>query len=97
MVQYNELIKALGDVIRRQRKSKNWTLDRMSSRADVSLSFLSQVENNTAVPSIEYLNKICSVLELPLSHLFALAEFHCRLSGMEKDALSTLPNSGVSS
>lgn len=93
MVSYKELVRSMGEVIRRRRKAKRWKLKQMAAKADVSLSFLSQIENNTAIPSLEYVHRICEALEISVAQIFALAEVQAQVPSLETVALSKLPSS----
>lgn len=59
----------IGNFIRTQRKLRKWTLEELSARCGLSLSFLSQVERGVTSLSILSLNSICEALEIPLSGL----------------------------
>lgn len=59
-----------GSMIRRIRKSQNLTLSDLAEKANVSLSFLSQVERGIINPSINSLRRTALALGTPLSHFF---------------------------
>ena len=59
-----------GSLIRRRRKSQNLTLADLAVNAEVSPSFLSQVERGVINPSINSLRRIALALGTPLSHFF---------------------------
>lgn len=61
----------LGDSIRTLRQKKRWTLEELSSRCELSVSFLSQVERGLSSLSISSLSAICEALDVPVSHFFA--------------------------
>ena len=48
----------IGQKLREKRKEKNLTIEQLSKKANVSKSFLSQIERNISQPSINLLNKI---------------------------------------
>lgn len=52
----------LGNLIRRSRKERNFTLRTVAEKAGVSEGFLSQVENAVSSPSVETLIKICDAI-----------------------------------
>jgi transcriptional regulator with XRE-family HTH domain len=60
----------LGRRIRAIRKTKGFSLRVVSSDAEVSEGFLSQVERGKASPSVASLRRICQALGEPMSALF---------------------------
>lgn len=52
------------------RQNREWTLEELSSRSGLSISFLSQVERGLSSLSISSLHAICEALEVPLTHFF---------------------------
>ena len=85
------LMKGLGEAIRSQRRKRGWTLQRLANLTGMSLSFLSQVEVNACIPSVETLWKIGQALDLTVTQLFSLAEAYTRLPDMEMSALKPPP------
>ena len=61
----------LGARIRAARKERGLTLEALGKMAGVTRSFISQVENNVAAPSIDTLRKLANALETPV---FALVD-----------------------
>ena len=61
----------LGGSIRDLRQKRRWTLEELSSRCKLSVSFLSQVERGLSSLSISSLSAICEALDVPVSHFFA--------------------------
>lgn len=59
----------LGDVIASIRRRKRIDQKKMAESLDISVSYLSQVENNSRMPSSKLLNKISEILEVPVSGL----------------------------
>lgn len=60
----------LGDRIHRLRVEKNLSLSELADRAGVAKSYLSAIERFIQVnPSIQVLEKLASVLEVPIHHL----------------------------
>lgn len=53
----------LGKHIRDKRKSKNYTLEQLAEKLDVSTTFIGQIERAKGIPSLETLVKIANVLE----------------------------------
>ena len=59
----------LGKQIRKQRKLKNYTLEQLAERLEVSTTFIGQIERAKGVPSLETLVKIANVLEVSTDSL----------------------------
>ena len=57
-------------LIKKIRKSKGMTLEVLSKKTGLSLSFISQVERGVTNPSINSLRKIAVALEVPLTTFF---------------------------
>lgn len=64
----------LGDVLRQWRKERNIPLGDMARKLGVSAGYLSQIERDLAVPSIQTLTKVAEALGTTLSRLFEEAE-----------------------
>ncbi len=63
------LRQVVGPALRDTRKQRGWTLREVSSRAQVSLGYLSEVERGHKEPSSELLAAICMALGVRLSDL----------------------------
>lgn len=61
------LRREIGDVLRGLRQTQRRTLREVSSAAQVSLGYLSEVERGQKEASSELLSSICSALSVPLS------------------------------
>ena len=57
--------------IRNERKKRGLTIEELSGRAGISVSFLCYIETNKKKPSLETISRISSALDVPLSGLFA--------------------------
>jgi len=75
------LRKVIGDVLRARRLAQHRTLREVSTAANVSLGYLSEIERGHKEASSELLGAICEALGVGLSHVlsdvsatFALAE-----------------------
>ena len=64
----------LGDVLRTLRKARGIPLADMARKVDLSPGYLSQIERDLAVPSIQTLGKIAEAFGTTLSRLFEEAE-----------------------
>lgn len=63
------LREAIGDSLRRTRTSQSRTLREVSTSAQVSLGYLSEVERGRKEASSELLAAICRALEVPISEV----------------------------
>ena len=63
----------LGEYVRRLRRAKGWSLSEAAEKVGVSYSYLSRVENDSAVPTAETLAKIASALDSDLPAMLELA------------------------
>ncbi len=61
--------KLLGEQIRKQRKSKGYTLEQLAEMLDVSTTFIGQIERAKGIPSLETLVKIANALEVSVDSL----------------------------
>jgi len=59
----------VGQGVRVLRQCKGWTLEELSSRCGLSISFLSQVERGLSSLSIPSLHSICEALKVPTTLL----------------------------
>jgi transcriptional regulator with XRE-family HTH domain len=64
----------LGGVMRRLREDRGLTLRAVAERSGFSASFLSQVENDQASPSISSMERIAAALGVTLGEFFQTAE-----------------------
>ncbi|OHD22816.1 MAG: hypothetical protein A2064_14245 [Spirochaetes bacterium GWB1_66_5] len=65
-----EPIGNIGTNIRKLRKKKGLTLERLSSLAHITRSMISQIENNKSLPSLKTLQHFSSALNVPIGSLF---------------------------
>lgn len=79
----------LGDNIRRIRKSKKISINKLSSMSGISLGYLSDIENNNAKnPTMDKLQAIADALEVSVSDFLTSEE---KLS-MTMDSLEVIKN-----
>ncbi len=64
----------VGQAIKNKRKSKNLTQREVSKKADISRSYLSDVENGRYMPSLISLVKVATYLEMDLNFLYQMTE-----------------------
>ncbi|MDB2091420.1 MULTISPECIES: helix-turn-helix domain-containing protein [Clostridium] len=76
----------VGIKISKLRKEKGLSLSKLAEMAQISKSYLSDLENEKKEnPSVEILEKIARVLEVPVSQLFDHEESSDNLDEMEED------------
>jgi transcriptional regulator with XRE-family HTH domain len=61
---------AIGMVVRRHRRDRSKTLERLSGEAKVSLPYLSEIERGRKEASSEVIATICRALGVPLDAFF---------------------------
>lgn len=59
----------VGERIKRLRKERKLTLRELSEKVDISISFLSDIENGRSNPSLERLKSIAEALDTTVSYL----------------------------
>ena len=59
----------MGEVLRARRRAQGLTLRDLSSKARVSLSYISEIERGQKEPSSELLAALADALEVPLSQV----------------------------
>jgi transcriptional regulator with XRE-family HTH domain len=94
------LRKVIGDALRARRLAQHRTLREVSTAANVSLGYLSEIERGHKEASSELLASICDALGAPLSQMlgdvsatFALAEQ--MEEAFSQDGAAALESSGV--
>jgi transcriptional regulator with XRE-family HTH domain len=60
---------SLGAAIRTHRKAAGLTLQEVAQKADLSISYLSQIERNLLTPSLSTLKRVADVLSIPAGEL----------------------------
>ena len=53
----------IGNRIHQLRKNKKWTQEKLAEKTDLSNNYISNIENNYSIPSLETLMKLCIALE----------------------------------
>ncbi len=81
------LRRQLGEVLRRHRLRQGLTLRELSTRARVSLGYLSEIERGQKEASSELLTSICTALDVPLSSVL--------LAVSDEVALVELADAGI--
>lgn len=70
------MVNEISEKIRNLRKERNLTLKELSEKTGLSVSFLSQVENNTSSLAITSLKKIADALSIPIVYFFKSPHTH---------------------
>jgi transcriptional regulator with XRE-family HTH domain len=69
-----ETIASLGVTIRNRRKQAGLTLQEVADRAELSISYLSQLERNLLIPSLSTLKRVADILSIPAGQLMFAAD-----------------------
>lgn len=75
----------IGRIIRTFRKQRNMTLKDLAAEADISSSYLSQIENDTVNMNISVLENISKALDVPI-YMFFIQENIDNISHVRKEA-----------
>lgn len=70
----DRLTERLADRLRRLRRDRHWSLDRLAGLSGVSRATLSRLENGEVSPTTEVLGKLCAAYGLTLTRLLAPVE-----------------------
>nr|WP_210529765.1 cupin domain-containing protein [Rubellimicrobium arenae] len=85
----------LGPMLRRRRRQLGLTLRQLCDRAGLSVGYLSQVENNKAVPTLGTLAQIAAGLEVGLDYFVAQPKPADALSRADGRPRFSLPGSPI--
>ena len=80
-----ELNRAVAENIKRIRKSKKLSMERLAEQAGVSRSMLGQIERGEANPSVGILGKIAAALKVPAEVLLENDDFQSLQIVREQD------------
>src|ERR1700754_168971 len=83
------LRKVIGDALRARRLAQGRTLREVSTAANVSLGYLSEIERGHKEASSELLASICDALGAPLSQMLGDASATFALAEQMEDAFSS--------
>lgn len=84
----------MGEVLRARRRAQGMTLRDLSSKARVSLSYISEIERGQKEPSSELLAALADALDIPLSNV--LLQVSALLELDEAAELATVAEIGAS-
>ena len=60
VVDYSLIGRRLAEI----RKSRGWTQERLAEQTDLSNNYISNIENNRSIPSLETLVKLCEAIDI---------------------------------
>lgn len=60
----------LAETLKSKRKDKNITLNKLSEMTGLSVSFISDVENNRRIPSVSNLVRLATELEFSIDEIY---------------------------
>jgi transcriptional regulator with XRE-family HTH domain len=89
------LRRVIGDALRARRQGQHRTLREVSSAANVSLGYLSEIERGQKEPSSELLAAICDALGARLSELLREVSDTVALAEQMPDVLVPVPDEPV--
>lgn len=70
----SKLNQEIGEIIRKRRKSIDYTQEKLAELSDLNVTFIGEMERGHCNPSIDTLHKISQALAMPLSQLIYAAE-----------------------
>ena len=73
----------IGDRLRELREAKELSQDDIEKRTGLLRCYMSRVENNRTVPSVDTLEKLARALEVPMYQLFPCGRSVARSCGNE--------------
>ena len=88
-------VNGLGDRIRTRREELGLTLRALGAQVGLSASFLAQVERSLANPSIESLQQIATVLQVPIFYFFTEERTRERVVGSTSRRQLHFPDSNI--
>jgi transcriptional regulator with XRE-family HTH domain len=73
-MRYKSLSKTFAEVLRKHRKSKKITQEKLAERADIASKMVSLIERGTINPSLNLMDSIAQGLGVPLAEMIKEAE-----------------------
>ena len=83
----SEIAQVVGKQIRLLRQSKGLSLEKCAESADMSITFLGEVERGRKEPSLRTLQRLSTAMELPLSAFIVGLENDVKTQGVSKHEL----------
>lgn len=81
--------KLIGKRIETFRKERGWTQGKLAEKADLSNNYISNIEHNHSIPSIDTLMRVCAALGITPNDIL-LGSSREEENYMERDILSLL-------
>jgi len=70
----NHIVSSFGKCVRHLRQEQGWTQETLAEHADLSRSYLGELERGRVIPSLLTLNKLSHALGVSLTNLLAQTE-----------------------
>ncbi len=80
----------LGKAIKLCRNRKGMTQTALAKKVDLSVPYISQIENGQKDPTLSTIEKIASGLKVPINILFFLGSNHAELDGLKPELAEKL-------
>ncbi len=90
-----QILSEIADKIKELRKSKGYTLKDLADKTELSVSFLSQVENGSSSLAITSLKKLADAFGVPMTHFFhdmSTHTYHVKVEEQETFKMEGLPS-----
>jgi transcriptional regulator with XRE-family HTH domain len=80
----------LGKILKHIRVFGNYTQSELAEKIDISSSYISEIETDKKIPTIDILQKYSNYFDIPLSAIMLFAEEYDNKSSLKKKAKSFL-------
>jgi len=93
-----EILSEIADKIKELRKEKGYTLKDLADKTELSVSFLSQVENGSSSLAITSLKKLADAFSVPMTFFFYSMEthnYHVKIDEQKSFKMEGLPSEFV--
>ncbi|NID13776.1 helix-turn-helix domain-containing protein [Fibrivirga algicola] len=80
----------IGETLTVARKARKLTQTELARRAGLQPSYISQIESNDRVPTLQTLESICQVLDIPSGVILLKAKIQENISEEDQEMFSTL-------
>ena len=93
-----EILSEIADKIKELRKEKGYTLKDLADKTELSVSFLSQVENGSSSLAITSLKKLADAFSVPMTYFFYSMEthnYHVKIDEQKSFKMEGLPSEFV--
>ena len=93
-----EILSEIADKIKELRKEKGYTLKDLADKTELSVSFLSQVENGSSSLAITSLKKLADAFSVPMTYFFYSMDthnYHVKIDEQKSFKMEGLPSEFV--